>query len=233
MGVKYPQSSTSDSIKALEDIAIPLRQVVVTPKNGNTEKYSDRKKAIDRLEALKDSNQEISETSIYVEKFAEDQAKSEGCREQRLTYEAKGKKEEADQVFVHEMRARREAKESRFQRFIDWFVADWTCRYGTSWQRVLGVSSGFILFFAFMYWGKKISLIVAAKGFGSVIASHTAEYFGEALHRSIMIFTTLGYTPEYFQDYPLLQTLSAVESIIGALAVALIIVVFARKWMRG
>lgn len=231
-GVDFGKINATYSIISLQKTNLPIKEIIIRHHDAPNELYTNKKRAIQRIQELKKSDEKIS-TKILVDKFSRPETKVEGCREQRLTYEARGKKEEADQVFVHEMRARRETKDSRFQQFIDWFVADWTCRYGTSWQRVFGVSAISIFFFALMYWGKKISVLTAEEGFGYIFAENTAEIFGRALHRSVMIFTTLGYTPEYFDDYPMLQVLSGAESIFGALAVALIIVVFARKWMRG
>lgn len=235
-GVSFETNDIKRSLDFLDDENKLVNKVVIKTGSENEDVALEKKKAIEKLRDLDKQDQEngaCTEIETIVQKFTEPQAKIEACREQRLTYEAEGKKEKADQVFIHEMRARRASKVNQFQQLIDWLVADWTCRYGTSWQRVLGISSGFILFFTFMYWGKKISLLISQEGFSFVIVEHTADFFGQALFQSIMIFTTLGFSPRYFEGQTLLQVLAAIESIFGALAVALIVVVFARNWMRG
>jgi len=58
------------------------------------------------------------------------------------------------------------------------------------------------------------------------------EGLGDSLYYSVITFTTLGFGDLHPAGLTM-KLLSGIESAVGALFVALIIVVFARKWMRG
>lgn len=173
-------------------------------------------------------------------------AKEEGCRVQRISYEKEGKKEEADKMFVEEMRARRAQKEAWWERELDKVVADWTCKYGTSWERVLGISLGLIGSFSLLYLiFNIISMYTPLESYigelnlpsGSALSFNLdiVSFFrclGNSIYYSSITFTNLGYGDLHPSGF-MMKALSTMESVLGALFVALIIVVFARKWMRG
>ena len=99
------------------------------------------------------------------------QAKQEGCRVQKISYEKEGKKEAADAMLVREMRARRRDRESHYEEKegktsfrrkplwnpvhistkAEYLLVDLTSKYGTSWQRVIFAALLIIVFFAGIY----------------------------------------------------------------------------------
>ena len=223
-GVSFETNEIKRSLDFLDDENKLVHRVVIKTDSEKEDVVTERKKAIEKLQDLNKQDHERPEIKTTVQKFTKHRAKIEACREQRLNYEARGKKEEADQVFVHEMRARRELKGS-IANFLHWLIADLTCKYGTSWQRVLGVSIFMVIGFGLLYNGIELGL--------NNLANFINAGLGESLYQSTIVFTTLGYDGGFFTGSPLLKAMSAVESAFGALFVALIILVFARKWMRG
>lgn len=159
------------------------------------------------------------------DKYLDPSAEQESCRIQKLAYEREGMNIEADQMFVREMRAQRGQKHS-IAAIIEWVIADLSCKYGTSWRRVLAVSGFHIFLFSVIY--RYID-----GTFGSLTLQPDPQLFGffTYLYYSTVTFTTLGYG-DISPVGPIMSLLSAIEALIGALLTALIIVVFGRKWMR-
>lgn len=171
------------------------------------------------------------------EKFKLNQAKEEACRVQKISYEKEGKKEEADCLFREEMRAKRDRKRNssswwrKFVAYAEEPLVDWTCEYGTNPLRVIGLSLLLIFGFPFIYWVASAQTgaeIVFSNG-GSVSALSLSG-LADSIHYSIVTFTTLGSGGMYPQGF--LKFVSNFESLAGALLIALLIAVFARKWMR-
>jgi len=184
------------------------------------------------------------------------------CRVQRISYEENGEKEKADQTFVQEMRVRREKQlkhhiedhggdfgklfgkeeavleiiktkltDIEFIRlFLEKPVADWSCEYGTNWVKVLGNSFKLIILSAVLYWISSTGITSSAEKLAS--GKDLYQNILPSIYQSITTFTTLGFGLQNQTNW-LYKLTASVESLGGVLFTALIIVVFARKWMRG
>ncbi|AHF80429.1 Hypothetical protein TES1_1045 [Thermococcus paralvinellae] len=114
-------------------------------------------------------------------------------------------------------------------------IGDWVSLYGTSWERVLESSLIVILGSTLLYWlGQKagfgtvcIHSTVTSNG---VVCNAPISSFWDALYYSLVTFTTLGYGDMHPTGW--LKALSAIEALTGAVFMALIVAVIARKWMR-
>jgi len=202
------------------------------------------------------------------ERFSRYQAREEAWRVQKNVYEEEGRKEDADKMYLKEMRARRNKKLNnsslKFKKSINDFrkylrkcdseedvknkllipstfllsllslvvsyilvvlektFVDLTSEYGTNWIRILK-SSGLTIFV--------FSIFYKLNSLGEIVSNgETVSGFLNYLYFSIVTFTTLGYGN--MQPTKYLKGISAVESLIGAFLMALLVVVFARKWMR-
>ena len=108
-------------------------------------------------------------------------------------------------------------------------VADLSCRYGTSWLRVLTVSGGLILLSAMIYWAGD----VYTGYFGDLEANSEALPVakpGFYFYYSAVVFLALGSAD--VSATGLLAYVSVAQSLMGAVLLALIIAVFSRRWMR-
>lgn len=187
---------------------------------------------------LKFSNVDIGmgiEIDLPTEWFKLPEAEIEARRVQRLSYEKEGRREDADRMFILEMRAKRKARlknahnklekiKANTHNFIEWLLADLPSEYGTNWVRLFLVSLLVILGNAVPYaiWSNLI------EGF-----PETSNYFvrfANALYYSLVTFTTLGYGDMHPTGW--LKALSGLEALTGAVFMALIVAVIARKWMR-
>ena len=153
----------------------------------------------------------------------------------RKYHESEGDRESADYAFVLEMRAKRRARiknartkleklKAHTHNFIEWLLADLPSEYGTNWVRLFLFSLLVIIGNAVPYtlWSAYI------EGF-----PQTSNYFirfANALYYSLVTFTTLGYGDMHPTGW--LKALSALEALTGAVFMALIVAVIARKWMR-
>jgi len=173
--------------------------------------------------------------NVPSEWFKLPEAEIEARRVQRLSFEKEGKRDEADRMFVLEMRAKRRARIKNAQsawdkakahthNFFEWLFADLSSRYGTDWIRLFMVSLFVVIGNAVPYtiWSKLID--------GFPKTSNIAVRFANALYYSLVTFTTLGYGDMHPTGW--LKALSAVEALTGAVFMALIVAVIARKWMR-
>jgi len=197
---------------------------------------------------------------IPSEWFKLPEAEIEARRVQRLSYEKEGKREEADRMFVLERRAYRKvlknrAKEkyfnakTRYQKFeailfliyvyistaIETVLADWISLYGTSWGRIILSSFWVITANAILYFTLSHFSYVLVRGIpiGTIYPNGASEGipgFLNALYYSLVTFTTLGYGDMHPTGW--LKALSAIEALTGAVFMALIVAVIARKWMR-
>ena len=195
-----------------------------------------------------------------VKMFQKPSAKEAGCKQQRISKERQGKREEADTMYLHEMRAKRKklleeriaahegelsehfadeeksCLEACWRKITDWKffwnlaekpLIDSTCRYGTSIAKVITFSASTMLISAILYWFSKVFIVKAS------VASepNIGGKFIDSLYQSVLTFSTLGYG--YMEpDHWFLKLVSSVESLLGAFFTALLVVVFARKWMR-
>ncbi|NJE05151.1 hypothetical protein E3E36_03130 [Thermococcus sp. M36] len=163
------------------------------------------------------------------------EAEIEARRVQRLSYEKEGKRDDADRMFVLEMRAKRRARlrnaqgkveklKARTHNFIEWLLGDLPSEYGTNWVRLFLFSLLVIIGNAVPYalWSAYI------EGFPQT--SNYLVRFLNALYYSLVTFTTLGYGDMHPTGW--LKALSALEALTGAVFMALIVAVIARKWMR-
>ncbi len=180
----------------------------------------------------------LSPSSIeqeLIERFCDPITFMEAAKIQRIMYERLGDRERADIMFVLEMRAKRRARiknarnkleklKAHTHNFIEWLLADLPSEYGTNWVRLFLFSLLVIIGNAvpYAFWSAYI------EGF-----PQTPNYlirFANALYYSLVTFTTLGYGDMHPTGW--LKALSALEALTGAVFMALIVAVIARKWMR-
>ena len=160
------------------------------------------------------------------EMFTQAKAEEEACRVQRIAYEKEGRREDADEMLVYEMRARRRQKHGLVS-FTEKLIADLPCKYGTSWKRVIGSSGLLILIFSLLYWSiPQFSDL----GFMTTLGNEPVNQFWDSLYYSVVNFATVG--NGNFHPTGILKLLAGLEALLGAIFIALLIVVFARKWMR-
>ncbi len=187
------------------------------------------------------------------------EAEIEARRVQRISYEKEGKRYEADEMFVLERRTlrkwlKRHAKErfknaegiySKFESFLyllyvyfatitEAVLADWISRYGTKWSLILLNSFGVIGINAILYWvlsgfAKKTFLGIPIGTIYTDASSQGLIGFLNALYYSLVTFTTLGYGDMHPTGW--LKIVSGLEALTGAVFMALIVAVIARKWM--
>ncbi|EHR78087.2 hypothetical protein OCC_04495 [Thermococcus litoralis DSM 5473] len=172
---------------------------------------------------------------MCIKRFCHPQPLAEIAKMQRIIYERLGDKENADKMFVLEMRAKRKARlknaQTKFEKlkaythnFFEWLLGDLPSEYGTNWIRLLGISLLVIIGNAIPYtiWSNFI------EGFPQT--SNYLVRFANAFYYSLVTFTTLGYGDMHPTGW--LKALSALEAFTGAVFMALIVAVIARKWMR-
>ncbi|AEK73657.1 hypothetical protein GQS_08815 [Thermococcus sp. 4557] len=221
----------------------------------------DFKEGADFLGKLKNETDTSQLWNFFKSRFSNIQALIEVARVQRLSFEKEGKRDEADRMFVLEMRAKRKLRllnskehlaESRglsklkayFGYLGTWLgvqtekvLADWITQYGTSWRRILISSGAVIGIIGFVYW--ILSMFSEKVFLGIPVGTiYTCEHcatggilgFLNALYYSLVTFTTLGYGDMHPTGW--LKALSAIEALTGAVFMALIVAVIARKWMR-
>jgi len=106
--------------------------------------------------------------------------------------------------------------------FVEWLLADVTCKYGTDWKRPIYLWLGVVFFCAVLFW----------IGNGIVrVDESAASSFLESLYFSIVTITTLGYG-DYRPKPGCFQFLAGFEAAFGMFMWAIFIAVFARKYMR-
>jgi len=171
-------------------------------------------------------------------KFKIPEVQQKVCRVARITLENIGSKVAADYYFNREEEARRKvsktwaiktfkqgSKNSKLSAiftlvgvFVEWLLADLTCKYGTEWKRPIALWVFVVLFlFPILYWtGKGIE---------------GANSLWECIYFSIATATTLGYG-DYHPAPGIYQGLAGAEAIFGTFMWAAFIAIFARKYMR-
>ena len=106
--------------------------------------------------------------------------------------------------------------------FVEWLLADVTCKYGTDWKRPIYLWLGVVFFCTVLFW----------IGNGIVrVDESAASSFLESLYFSIVTITTLGYG-DYRPKPGCFQFLAGFEATFGMFMWAIFIAVFARKYMR-
>jgi len=198
--------------------------------------------------------------NIPSEWFKLPEAEIEARRVQRLSYEKEGKRDEADRMFVLERRAYRKVLKNRakekysnakmpYQKFeailfliyvyistaIEAILADWISLYGTSWGRIILSSFWVITVNAILYQALShfSHVVILGIPIGTIYTNGASEGIPgllNALYYSLVTFTTLGYGDMHPTGW--LKALSAIEALTGAVFMALIVAVIARKWMR-
>jgi len=195
----------------------------------------DFRQGADFLGSLKNETNLSNLWEFFSSRFSNPQAMIEALRVQRLSFEKEGKRDEADRMFVLEMRAKRRARlqnarnkferiKARVHNFVEWLLADLPSEYGTNWVRLFLFSLLVIIGNAVPYaaWDNFI--------IGIPETSNVVIRFANALYYSLVTFTTLGYGDMHPTGW--LKALSAIEALTGAVFMALIVAVIARKWMR-
>ncbi|WP_188202595.1 potassium channel family protein [Thermococcus camini] len=129
-------------------------------------------------------------------------ALQEAARVQRLSFENEGKREEADQMFVAEMRARRKIRmidaidalssgkkwpvfRAMLYNFLEWLMGDLFSNYGTGWARLLYTGLGIpLLLFPIVYifsqysaFGINLGFILTLAVISSLIGAFTSQFF--------------------------------------------------------
>lgn len=171
-------------------------------------------------------------------KFKIPEVQQKVCRVARITLENIGSKVAADYYFNREEEARRKvsktwaiknlkqgSKISKLRAvftlvevFVEWLLADLTCKYGTEWKRTIALWVFVVLFlFPILYW--------TGKGVGG------ANSLWECVYFSIVTATTLGYG-DYHPAHGIYQGLAGAEAIFGTFMWAVFIAIFARRYMR-
>jgi len=123
----------------------------------------------------------------------------EAARIQRLSFEKEGKRDEADQMFVIEMRARRKIRmreaivsgrtwskfKARLYNFLEWLLGDLFSNYGTGWARLLYMGLGiplgiFPLVYVlsqYQYLGINFGFVLTLLIFSFLIGAFTSQSF--------------------------------------------------------
>ena len=102
-------------------------------------------------------------------------------------------------------------------------LADWITGYGTQLGRVVLAGGVAALFFTAVY-----LLAGVPKETESILGNAL-----EAIYFSITTFATLGFGDvAYAETRPVLRIVSSIEALAGAVSVALVVTVLARKWFR-
>jgi len=195
----------------------------------------DFRQGADFMGSLRDEKSLSVLWDFFSLRFSNPQAMIEALRIQRLSYEKEGKRDEADRMFVLEMHAKRRTRlrnaltnleklKAHTYNFIEWILADLPSEYGTNWIRLFLMSLVVIIGNAIPYtvWSNFID--------GFPETSNFIVRLANALYYSLVTFTTLGYGDMHPNGW--LKALSALEALTGAVFMALIVAVIARKWMR-
>lgn len=140
--------------------------------------------------------------------------------------------DEADRFLRSERRARRRhvlAKTVRWRnprtvaRWLSDAIADAVTGYGTQLGRVVWMSAALIGAFATLYWWAGVPKP----------SEDPVHPFLQALYFSLTSFATLGFGDlAYDAQHPWLRLLSTIEALCGAMAMAVVVTVLARKWFR-
>ncbi len=157
------------------------------------------------------------------------QAEQEACRVQRRVFEKDGQRNKADQLFVREMRVRRQQKIGRkkIEAFFEWLLADVTSKYGTSIPRLTStfLSLSLILFPLGYLFGNLIGWGMIVKPTGNPVVGFELVYY------SLMTFLSILYRGMYPEGW-YMKICSLLEAFLGMVYIALIIALLTRKWMR-
>lgn len=171
-------------------------------------------------------------------KFKIPQVQQKVCRVARITLENIGSKVAADYYFSREEEARRKVRKSEsfknfkhgskisklraivtlVEVFVEWLLADLTCKYGTKWKRT-------ILLWVFVV--LLLFPILYRTGNGVEGANSCCE----CIYFSIVTATTLG-CGDYHPAHGIYQGLTGAEAIFGTFMWAIFIAIFARRYMR-
>lgn len=166
--------------------------------------------------------------------FKRSEAEENACRAARRSYEKFGDRKTADTYFLREMRARRRQK-GKIAQFLEWMIADFTCRYGTDSIRPVAIWLILVLFVfpCIYYFGHGIAV---SQPFFSLFP-HAEKSFASAEYFSVVTATTLGYGDlqpvlTTLWHIPIFRVLASLEAIFGTFMWVIFLTVFARKYMR-
>lgn len=185
-------------------------------------------------------SQKERDCEIGKARFCHPQPMAEAAKVQRIMYEKIGDRNKADLMFVLEMRARRKLRvassknplaqlAARVFNFFEWIIADFPSRYGTDWMRLMMVTLLTIFLYGLIYWAVGTHTDLGGIHYSVPPYSEVSE-LRTVLYYSLVTFTTLGYGDLY--PTGILRAVSSVEAFTGAVFMALIVAVIARKWMR-
>ena len=137
----------------------------------------DFRQGVDFLGSLKEEKNLSTLWNFFSSRFSKLSALIESLRIQRLSFEKEGKRDEADRMFVLEMRAKRklrleQAKDdgwnyinTKTRNFVEWLLGDLPSEYGTSIKRIAIAVVAVVVLFGFLYW---LTLVSSIAGIASV-----------------------------------------------------------------
>ncbi|WP_167885164.1 MULTISPECIES: potassium channel family protein [unclassified Thermococcus] len=149
----------------------------------------------------------------------------------RTSWEKNGDKDKADEYYYKEMVAKRKQRMMAYRKgrkkilliepYVEWLLADLTCKYGTTWKRpiVIWIITVNVVFPIIFYLTKSV------EGSGVPLKS-----FLDYVYFSIVTATTLGYGD--LHPIGIGRILASSEAIFGMFMWAVLLTVFARKYMR-
>jgi hypothetical protein len=137
-------------------------------------------------------------------------------RELKVWYKQSGYDDIAAKFYYREREAGRKGAKRRRDHVSGWFT--WAFfGHGEGWKRILFWMTGFVLFFALIYFA---------------IGTLTPNTFSNSLYYSAVSFTALGYGSWVKEGTGLVKGLGAFEAFVGVFMMALLLVTFVRKWTR-
>ncbi|WP_297520282.1 pentapeptide repeat-containing protein [Thermococcus sp.] len=145
-----------------------------TPKFHDELSFSncDFRQGADFLGSLKEEKNLPTLWDFFSSRFSKLSALIEALRIQRLSFEKEGKRDEADRMFVLEMRAKRKLRlerekddgwnyiNTKTRNFVEWLLGDLPSEYGTSIKRIAIAVVAVVVLFGFLYWLTLVSNIV-------------------------------------------------------------------------
>ncbi len=163
-------------------------------------------------------------------------ARREAFRIQKDSLQANGRTADADEMYVQEMRSRRQAETHRtpgslsirLSHLLETMLVDWTCKYATSWQRLLVTAVVLIFVFAGIYHSG--GMLSTAGIYDMHREDEPVTTFGAMLYLSAQTFSVLGYGDLYPTGW--LKYIAGLQSLVGGFTMALFVVIFARRWAR-
>jgi len=159
---------------------------------------------------------------LAMARFWEQEKRIEMFRLAYRGWEAVGDRRFADQYYRQYRRLLRKTKPFVL-RAVETVFLDWSSGYGTSWMRVLASWLCVILLSTLAFW--------IGAGIIDERTGERSKSLWRSLYFSIVTFTTLGYG-DYRPRAGLFRAIATVTAMLGAILVAILVLVFSRAAMR-